>query len=162
MLQAHYRSLMELSDETMAGAMGGIERIDAFYRRLRGAGVEPTGSSDTGVLGRFGDAMDTDLGTPDAVGVVFEAISAANSALDSGDSERAAALGATVTELLGVLGLGLAETESDADIDELVARRDEARRERDFAAADRIRDELKAQGIEIEDTASGGVWRRVR
>jgi cysteinyl-tRNA synthetase len=162
MLQAHYRSLMELSDDTMAGATGGVERIDAFFRRLEGAGLSAEGATDEAFTARFVGAMETDMGTPDAVAVVFEAISAANSALDAGDSERARSLAATVTELLGVLGIPLAQAEADADIDALVARRDEARRERDFATADRIRDELQAQGIEVEDTPTGGIWRRAR
>ena len=160
MLQAHYRSLMELSDDTMAGAVGGIERVDAFFRRLAGAGVEAGGPLDEEVIGRFVTAMETDFGTPDALGAVFDTISAANAALDSGDSSRAGRLAAAVTELLALMGIDPAGAENDSEIDAKLAQRSAARDARDFETADRIRDELQAQGIEIEDTARGTVWHR--
>jgi cysteinyl-tRNA synthetase len=162
MLQAHYRSLMELSDDTMAGAVGGVERVDAFFRRLDGAGVEAGGPLDEEVIGRFVTAMETDFGTPDAIGAVFDTISAGNAALDDGDSSRAGHLAATVAELLSVMGIDRASAESDSEIDAKLAQRSAARDAQDFQTADRIRDELQAQGIEIEDTPSGTVWHRAR
>lgn len=160
MLQAHYRSIMELSHDTIAGAEGGIDRIDAFFRRLGGAAVEPAGPSDPAAIQAFTRAMETDLGTPDAVAVVFDAVSAGNAALDAGDHAAAATQAATVVELLEVLGLSLPEADHDGEIDALVAERQAARDAKDFATSDRIRDELKAQGIEVEDTANGPVWHR--
>ncbi len=162
MLQAHYRSLMELSDDTMAGAIGGIERIDAFFRRLQAAAVPRSGGVDNEVVARFVRAMDTDLGTPDAVAVIFDTIGAANAALDRGHADQAERLAATITELLAVLGLEPLAAEADAEIDALLGARQAARAARDFATADRIRDELQAQGIEIEDAPTGAIWRRVR
>jgi cysteinyl-tRNA synthetase len=160
MLQAHYRSLMELSDETMAGASGGIERIDAFYRRMQGSGIT-AGNASKEVRDRFSQAMDTDLGTPDALGVIFETITAGNSAIDNQDLTVASSSLAAVTELLEVLGLSQIEDSFDAEIDKLLSNREKAREEKNFAEADRIRDELQSKGIEIEDTPNGPLWRRI-
>ncbi len=160
MLQAHYRSLMELSDETMSGAIGGIERIDAFYRRVEGAGVTP-GLVNEETQDRFVQAMDADLGTPDAIAVIFETISSGNSAIDRGDEEASSESVATVTELLNVLGLSKVESGIDTDIDALLSEREEARNNKDFSTADRIRDELQSRGIEIEDTPNGPIWRYI-
>ena len=88
MLQAHYRSLMELSEETMAGASGGVERIDAFFRRMDAAQIT-AGIADDDIKKRFSEAMDNDLGTPDALAVIFESINAGNALLDSQDIEGA-------------------------------------------------------------------------
>ena len=158
MLQAHYRSLMELSDETMAGALGGIERIDAFFRRMYAAQI-PSGTADEGTKKRFSEAMDNDLGTPDALAVVFESINSGNALLDSQDLEGAGSSLATVTELLEVLGLSQVKKDSNVEIEELIRRREVSRQEKDFEEADRIRDELHSQGVEIEDTPTGTLWR---
>ena len=131
MLQAHYRSLMELSDETMAGASGGIERIDAFFRRMHAAQIT-AGTADEGTKKRFSEAMDNDLGTPDAVAVVFESINAGNALLDSQDLGGAGSSLATVTELLEVLGLSQVKKDSNVEIEELIHRRKVARQEKFF------------------------------
>jgi cysteinyl-tRNA synthetase len=105
--------------------------------------------------------MDDDFSTPAAVGAIFDAVADANRAHDAGEHERAASLAATVSDLLGVLGLKIGtERAADDEIDALVARRDEARRTRDFAEADRIRDELAARGITLEDSAGTTTWHR--
>ncbi len=158
MLQAHYRSLMELSDETMAGASGGIERIDAFFRRMEAAKIM-TGTADEDAKKRFSDAMDNDLGTPDALAVIFESINAGNALLDSKDYDGAKSSLTTVTELLEVLGLSQVEKDLDDDVEQLIRQREIARQEKNFEEADRIRDQLHAQGIEIEDTPTGALWR---
>ena len=90
---------------------------------------------------------------------------ARNGAIDAGDHTLAASLVVTVHSLCGALGLVLdtgaaAATEGDAEIDALVAARTAARKAKDFAEADRIRGELTARGIVVEDTPTGPVWRR--
>ena len=158
MLQAHYRSLMELSEETMAGASGGVERIDAFFRRMDAAQIT-VGIADDAMKKRFSEAMDNDLGTPDALAVIFESINEGNALLDSQDIDGAKSSLATVTELLEVLGLSQVEKDSDEEIEELIQQREIARQGKNFEEADRIRDHLQSRGIEIEDTPTGALWR---
>ena len=158
MLQAHYRSLMELSEETMAGASGGVERIDAFFRRMDAAQIT-VGIANNAMKKRFSEAMDNDLGTPDALAVIFESINEGNALLDSKNYDGAKSSLATVTELLEVLGLSQVEKDSDEEIEELIQQREIARQEKNFGEADRIRDHLQSRGIEIEDTPTGALWR---
>ena len=158
MLQAHYRSLMELSEETMAGASGGVERIDAFFRRMDAAQIT-VGIANNAMKKRFSEAMDNDLGTADALAVIFESINEGNALLDSKNYDGAKSSLATVTELLEVLGLSQVEKDSDEEIEELIQQREIARQEKNFGEADRIRDHLQSRGIEIEDTPTGALWR---
>ena len=158
-LQAHYRQQQTFGFDALEAAAIG-------YRRLLAAAVEvreAAGAPDAGALaeygGRFREAIRDDLNAPRALAVAFEVA-------------RAAELGAATRRALlldfdRVLGLGLASelprgsvAESDPRIDGLLAEREAARRRRDFAAADRIRDGLAAEGIVIEDTPQGPRWRR--
>jgi cysteinyl-tRNA synthetase len=94
--------------------------------------------------------------------VVFELLRRANAAADDGETERARRLAVTVAELAGALGLvlGRADDLVDAESSALVERRDAARRARDFAAADALRDELTARGWVVEDGPEGTSIRR--
>jgi len=118
----------------------------------------------------FADAMDDDLGTPAAVAVLYDAVREGNRQLAAGESATATA--GQVLAMLNVLGLdpgdpgwpsgGGGDAKLTAAVDVLVAalldRRAEARAAKDFAAADAIRDRIKAAGIEIEDTPDGPKW----
>src|SRR3954469_8188760 len=161
-LQVHYRSQMELTATELGAAAEGIARVENLRRRAAREGVEP-GTPDASTVAAFTAAMDDDFGTPAAMAAIFDAVRGANAALDAEDPEVAGARLSAVEELLGVLGFGsgAAETAGDDDeIDALVRGRDAARAERDFATADRIRDELAARGITIEDSAAGTTWHR--
>jgi cysteinyl-tRNA synthetase len=178
-LRAHYRSPLEFSEELLADAGASLERIVRLLERVpRPEGVEPAPS----VMAAFRDRMDDDFSTPEALGVLFDAVRDANRALDAG--EDAAALVAAVHEIVDVLGLRPASdgpaldemaaqlavlaSELDVDpsgspaevVDRLVAHRAAARSQRDFATSDLVRDRLAAVGIVVEDTADGSRWHR--
>ena len=163
LLQTHYRKTMEINADVMDQARGGVERLDAMARKAGAAGVDPVGAPlDDAAVRAFREAMDDALGTPEAVATIFETVRRANAALDDGD-DSAASLVATVVDLTGALGLtiGAATTGADdAEIDALVAARTAAREAKDFAEADRLRDELAARSILVEDTPTGPVWHR--
>jgi cysteinyl-tRNA synthetase len=161
-LQVHYRSRMELTAAELGAAAEGIRRVENLRRRAAREGVSPS-DPDPAVIAAFTAAMDDDFGTPAAVAAIFDAVRAANAALDGGEPAIAAARLAAVEELLDALGFARRGSEASDDHDEiegLVRDRDAARAARDFATADRIRDELAARGVTIEDRASGTTWHR--
>jgi cysteinyl-tRNA synthetase len=158
-LQAHYRSPIEVTATTVANAEAALERLDAFARRTIGlVEAEAPGA----VLDGFREAMDDDLDTPRAMDLLFRQVREANTALDAGDTARAAAAAAAARTIAGVLGLELAAggEEVPAEIRRLVDERQAARADRDFARADAIRDQLVAEGWLVEDGPEGPVVRR--
>jgi len=167
-LRSHYRAPIEVTAETIADAEQGLVRLDALARRLSlttpaGPVIRTqTGGLDEIAVERFVQLMDDDLQTPQALGLVFDLLREANGALDAEDQERGERLGRTVMVLAGAMGLALhgAVDELDAEAAALAAERDEARADKDFARADEIRDELKARGWVVEDTAQGTALRR--
>ena len=163
-LQTHYRKTMEVNAELMASARAAIQRLDALARRASAAGLTDADDMDESAVEAFRAAMDDDLGTPQAMAVVFDTLHRANTALDSG-SDDAQALAATVFDLAGALGVavdaGGRGTDEDGAIEDLVVRRQEARDARDWGTADALRDELSALGVVVEDTPAGPVWHRV-
>ena len=165
MLQTHYRTVMELSDDALAGASGALDRLRAWHRRAVAAGLDLSATPAPDAVARFTEAMDDDFGTPAGLAVVFDLIRGANAALDAGDSARAATAHATVCDLTVALGLNLTEEDDDDSelavrVEQLLAKRDEARAAKDFATADRLRDQLTAEGITLEDTPTGTTWRK--
>jgi cysteinyl-tRNA synthetase len=158
-LQHHYRAQMEAGEDVLAAAKAALDRLDGLERRASAAGLDAP--ADAVTVDAFAAALDNDFETPAGLAVLFDAVRNANVALDAGDHATAAPLVAAVRECLGALGLTLeAGVEADDEIDALVAARNAARAAKDFAEADRIRDELAARGITIEDTPTGTVWHR--
>jgi cysteinyl-tRNA synthetase len=158
-LQSHYRSPMEVVPDTIERAERSLASLDAFARRTADL---PTAEADATVLERFAEAMDNDLQTTVATALLFDTVTEANAALDAEDVDRAAPLAAAARAISGALGLKLRAggDEVDKATAELVRQRDEARAAKDFAAADRIREELVAAGWVVEDTPTGTKVRR--
>ena len=167
-VRSHYRSPIEVTTDTVADAEKGLERLDALARRFalgdvvaesgRGFVVEgDVADADPDALVAFRRRMDDDLDTPGALADIFELVTAAHSAADAGDDASGRRLARTAALLAGALGLSLHAGSVDIDpaTQRLVDERDEARKAKDFARADALRDELVALGWTVEDTASG-------
>ena len=170
---AHYRSMLEYSDEHVAEAGQGYRRIEGFLQRAAELlDVTGTPTVEPGARpAQFDAAMDDDIAVPQALAVIHEAVREGNAALAASDKEAVGRAFASVLAMVDVLGLnpwsppwsGAASgTRHDDVIDALVQvvlqQRQEARARKDFAAADAIRDGLDAIGITVEDTPSGARW----
>jgi cysteinyl-tRNA synthetase len=159
-LKTHYRRQMEIGSKELGDAQKDVEGFDALLRRARHAHLAEV---DPDAPDAFRAAMDDDFDTPAAVAVLQTLRRDANTALDDNRVDDAARLVATVRSLAGALGLVLsdADDEMDSDVAALVARREQARADKDWAGADRIRGELLERGIQLEDTPNGTIWRKV-
>jgi len=183
LLSAHYRKQLNFTWASLAQAEEALRRLTDFLARLdtvTDRGAAPPGVSDDGSSAAiktrvdearkaFSDAMQDDLNTAAALGAIFDLVRALNSAIDAGEMKKSDV--ATVREafdefdrVLGVLGLRRAEDDRPPvpidEIDRLIEERHAARRRRDFAAADRIRDDLSARGVLLEDSAGATRWKR--
>ena len=170
LVQSHYRSVVEFSFEALDEAAKSFQRLEGFVHRA----AEVTGGAEPAaeLPGDFVAAMDDDLGTPAAMAVLHNTVRDGNKLVADGDSEALREVLAAVRGMLGVLGLDpLAEpwvsraggsdalTEVvDGLVKALLEQRQAARARKDYAAADDVRDRLKALGVVVEDTPQGPRW----
>jgi cysteinyl-tRNA synthetase len=165
LVSSHYRSPINYSEDSLKEAKGALER---FYHALRGLPEVPAAGGETFVE-RFGAAMDDDFNSPEACAVLFELTREINRLRDT-DQQAAAGLAARMKELAGVLGVlqlqpdaflqaGAAGKVDGAAVDALIAARLQARAEKNWAESDRIRDQLSAMGVVLEDSKGGTTWR---
>jgi cysteinyl-tRNA synthetase len=173
LLSAHYRKPLNFTWAGLAQAEEALRRLTDFLGRVEAVTSE---SAHPEVAARveqasaaFADAMRSDLNTAAALGAMFELVRALNSAIDSGTLGRGdvpviRAAFETFDRVLGVLSLRRREDERPpvpvAEIERVIEERHAARRQRDFAAADRIRKELEDRGVLLEDSAAGTRWKR--
>ena len=174
MLSAHYRSPLNFSDDLMEAAKAGYERIVTCVSNLNFMLEKDRAADMTAqeqellkqaldMRGRFESVMEDDFNTADAISVIFDLVRFANSNTNE-DSAKAflEALRSEIIELAGVCGLIVERREElqDAEIEQLIADRQKARKDKDFARADEIRMELLEKGIVLEDTREGVKWKK--
>jgi cysteinyl-tRNA synthetase len=167
--QTHYRQPVDFTDEALEAAKEGVRRLGEFHARLSGNGKRETGNDGLAELSRtleddVAAALNDDLNAPRAVAAVFDFVRAVNRELDKPvpppGTARALAAFERVTGILDVLPTARAADPALARwVEERIAARAQARKSKDFKAADAIRAELAAKGIEIEDTPQGTKWR---
>lgn len=174
MLSAHYRSPLNFSADLVESSKNGLERIKTAYAKLQelcANGTDGDMSAEEasfvkqldGYVEKFEAAMDDDLNTADAISVIFELVKFANTTTTEGATKAyAKAVADKLAMLADVLGIIVEQKEDllDDEIDALIAERQAARKEKNFARADEIRNLLLDKGIVLEDTREGVRWKR--
>ena len=174
MLSAHYRSPLNFSAELMEAAKNGLERILTAADNLKflagSASAESMTEEEKDLYGKtqeyadsFERAMDDDFNTADAIAAVFELVKYINTTADgTRTKEYLDSLYGRLQSLTDVLGIIIEKKEEmlDEEIEELIEKRQAARKEKNFALADQIRDDLLAKGIILEDTREGVKWKK--
>lgn len=171
LVASHYRSQVDYSEDSLKEAKSALDRL---YQALRGVSLSGVSVNPGSIYqNRFNDAMDDDFNTPEALAVLFELAREVNR-LKEEQPDKASELAIQMVDLgktLGILQLepqgyfrqsaGSLSGMSDEEVETLIVQRSRARQEKDFAESDRIRDLLKAEGIELDDRKGETTWRRV-
>ncbi len=169
LLSGHYRSPLNYSEDNLDHARSAVRRIFVALSNSERFGANRA-RSDASIVQQFCEIMDDDFNTPEALALIFETVRALNRAVESDQAEQAAVLRETVAELAGILGLmpisakefldGRDDNQKRREIEQMIELRKQARLNKDWAEADRLRGELLAMGVEIEDQADGAtLWR---
>jgi cysteinyl-tRNA synthetase len=171
LLSTHYRQQLNFTFDGLEGAKAAIERLRDFRRRLTEVDTDGNGHPDFSELvekaeAKFGEHLDDDLNISGALGALFDFVRDANRRIDDHSIDRTDAGNALmmITRLDGILGVLEEDAQhaelDDTDIEKLIAERKQARKDKNYARSDEIRDELTARGIILEDTPQGTRWKR--
>ncbi len=170
-LNGTYRAPLMFNDETLDSAEKNVERLKSTLKPaspsakgLAADAASALASSSESAKANFGEAMDNDFNTAGAVAALFELSKAINTARDNAAAEaQLTSAQNTFRELSGVLGLKLEDkkgsSEKDAEVNTLIAERNEARKQKQWKRSDEIRDQLKEMGVAIEDSKDGTTWK---
>ena len=175
MLSAHYRSPLNFSDDLVEAAKNGLDRILTAYEKvsdMADKAVEQELSAEEqenskkidALKEKYEAAMDDDLNTADAISVIFELVKLSNTTVSETSSKQyCQKLVTVIRQLCDILGIEVTREEQllDTDIERLIEERQQARKNRDFARADEIRNQLLEQGIALEDTREGVKWKKI-
>lgn len=174
MLSAHYRSPLNFSADLMEASKNGLERILTCMEKLRDLEAKAGEKSQTqaekeameamkGLTAKYEAAMEDDFNTADAISALFEMVKLANTSAGEGSSKTfVTAVREELDSLCQVLGIITEKKEEalDSQIEEMIAARQQARKDKNFALADEIRGKLLEMGIILEDTREGVKWKR--
>lgn len=173
LLASHYRSAINYSEENLKTARGALERFYTALRGIENIVAHPLSALDpqNEYVKRFIEQMDDDFATPEAMAVLFDLARALNAARAENDSQKVVEYASLLKSLAAVLGV----LQSDADeflkaggadglnaeaVEKLIADRNQAKKDKNFALADQIRNDLLAKGVVLEDSRAGTTWRR--
>ena len=171
LLSTHYRAQFNFTFEALDAAGAAVERLRNFVRRLHDAQGEGSGGKVAELLREvqvsFGCAMDDDLNVSVALGALFDFVREVNVLLDAGmvsrsEADEAYALIKGLDGVLGVVGDVEREEALSKEEEELIEKREEARKAKDWATADALRVRLREMGVVVEDTTQGVKWRLVK
>ncbi len=170
LLTSHYRSPLNYTEENLQNAQAALTR---FYTALRGVETDGVAAIEESAWeSRFNTAMDDDFNTPEALSVLFDLVREINRLSGAGEADVAASHAALLLRLSDILGLLQQDPEqflqggssegglSDREIEQLIEARATARANKDWTESDRIRDLFAEEGIVLEDSAEGTIWRR--
>ena len=175
MFSAHYRSPLNFSDDLVEAAKNGLDRILTAYEKVSdmadkaaeqelSAEEQENSKKIDALKEKYEVAMDDDLNTADAISVIFEVVKLSNTTVSETSSKQyCQKLVTVIRQLCDILGIEVTREEQllDTDIERLIEERQQARKNRDFARADEIRNQLLEQGIALEDTREGVKWKKI-
>lgn len=154
-ISTHHRSLIDFSEENLNNAKNSLKRLNEFLRKVKDGKDKFDDKIIEKTRKEFIEVMDDDFDTPKALAVIFDFVREVNK---KGGGKKAYKLLKEFDEIFGVLSEE--EVELTKEIEELIEKREKARREGDWDTADKIRAELKEKGISVEDTPEGVKWKR--